>query len=68
MFTWSLGWTPSPARLRDDLVGVHVRRGARAGLEDVDRELVVVRARGDLVGGGGDALGEVGVEQAEIAR
>ena len=34
---------------RDDLVGVHVRRRARAGLEDVDRELVVVRALRDLV-------------------
>ena len=49
----------------DDLVGVHVRRGARAGLEDVDRELVVVLAVGDLVGRGGDALGDVAVEQAE---
>ena len=30
------------------LVGVHVRGGARAGLEDVDRELLVVLARGHL--------------------
>ena len=30
--------------VRDHLVGVHVRRGAGAGLEDVDRELVVVLA------------------------
>ena len=50
----------------DDLVGVHVRRGARAGLEDVDRELVVELAGGDAVGGGGDPLGEVGVEQPQL--
>ena len=35
---------------RDHLVGVRVRRGARAGLEDVDRELRVVLAGGDLRG------------------
>ena len=51
---------------RDHLVRVHVRRRARAGLEDVDRELVVELARGDAVGGGGDALGLVGVEQPEL--
>ncbi len=43
---------------RDHLVRVHVRGGARAGLEDVDRELVVELAGGDPVGRGGDALGE----------
>ena len=51
---------------RDHLVRVHVRRGARAGLEDVDRELVVELACGDAVGGGCDALGLVGVEQAQL--
>ena len=51
---------------RDHLVRVHVRRRARAGLEDVDRELVVELTCGDAVGGGCDALGLVGVEQAEI--
>ena len=35
---------PLAGEVRDDLVGVHVRRGARPGLEDVDRELVVVLA------------------------
>ena len=50
----------------DHLVRVHVRRGARAGLEDVDRELVVELAVGDAVGGGGDALGLVRVEQLEL--
>ena len=32
------------------LVGVHVGRGAAAGLEDVDDELVVVLAVDDLLG------------------
>jgi hypothetical protein len=41
----------------DHPVGVHVRRGARASLEDVDGELPVVAALGDLVRGGRDALG-----------
>ena len=50
----------------DHLVRVHVRAGAGACLEDVDRELVVVLALGDRVAGGGDALGLVGVEQSEL--
>ena len=46
--------------VRDDLVGVHVRRRARAGLEDVDRELVVVlAARRPASAAARDALGEV---------
>ena len=43
--TWSFGCTGSAQPLGceggDHLVGVHVRRGAGAGLEHVDRELVV---------------------------
>ena len=50
----------------DHLVRVHVRAGAGARLEDVDRELVVVLALGNRVAGGGDALGLVGVEQSEL--
>ena len=50
----------------DHLVRVHVRRGARARLEDVDRKLVVELAGGHAVGGGGDALRLVRVEQAEL--
>ena len=50
----------------DHLVRVHVRRGAGAGLEDVDRKLVVELARRDPVGGGGDALSLLGVEQPEL--
>ena len=41
-------------------------RGAGAGLEDVDRELVVVLARRDRVAGGGDPLRQLGVEQPEL--
>ena len=41
-------------------------RRAGAGLVDVDRELAVVLARGDLVGGGGDRVGDVAVEHAEL--
>jgi len=51
---------------RDHLVRVHVRRGARPGLEDVDRELVVVLSGGNGVGGGRDLLGDVRVEQPEL--
>ena len=50
----------------DHLVRVHVRGGAGAGLEDVDGKLVVVVAGGDGVAGGGDPLGVIGVEQAEL--
>src|SRR5689334_15895341 len=48
------------------LVRVHVRRRARAGLEDVDRELVVELAGGDALAGLGDALCLAFVEQAEL--
>ena len=51
----------------DDLVGVHVRGGAGAGLEDVDRELRVVLAGGDRGGGLLDARGAALVEQPELA-
>ena len=67
MLTWSLGWTPVACELGDHLVGVHVGGGAGAGLEDVDRELVVVLAGADRLAGGGDALGEILVEQAQLA-
>ena len=50
----------------DHLVGVHVGRGAGAGLEDVDDELVVVPAVGYLGRGLADGVGEVLVEQTEI--
>ena len=57
----------SVARERGDhLVRVHVRRGPGASLEDVDRELVVVFAGGDLVAGLRDPLGEIGIELSEL--
>ena len=52
---------------RDDLVRVHVGRRARSGLEDVDRELVVVVAARDLGRGVVDRVGEVRVEDAELS-
>jgi hypothetical protein len=68
MLTWSLGCAPDRRReVRDHLVGVHVRGGARAGLEHVDRELVVELAGGDAVGGGGDPLGELGSSRPSSA-
>src|SRR5436190_1100 len=47
----------------DDLVGVHVARRTGAGLEDVDRELVVVAPIRHLGRALSDALREVRVEQ-----
>ena len=49
----------------DDLVGVHVRRGPRSTLDDVDDELVVPSPGLDLVTGGHDRAGALGLEQAE---
>ena len=60
LLTWSFGWTSfeprSPPRISrgavgDDLVRVHVRGGAGAGLEDVDHEVVVELAVDDLARG-----------------
>ncbi len=49
----------------EHLVHVHVRRRARPGLEDVDRELVVVAAAAHFGGGVVDGLGHVLVDHAE---
>src|SRR6185436_6656380 len=51
---------------RDHLVRVHVRGGAGARLEDVDRELRVELAVRDPVAGGRDPLRLLGVEQAQL--
>ena len=66
MFTSSFAWTSSPASVAITSFAFMFERRARAGLEDVDRELVVELARGDPVGRGRDPLGLVGVEQAEL--
>jgi len=50
----------------DDLVGVHVGLGARAGLPHDEREIVETLERGDLGGGGGDGRAELGVELTEL--
>ena len=52
--------------VRDHLVRVHVRARPGAGLEDVDRELVVELACRDAIAGGGDALCHLRIEQAQI--
>ena len=51
----------------DHLVDVHVRRGAGAGLVDVDRELVVELALGDFAGSGKQGL-DLLVAQGVLAR
>ena len=60
MFTWSLGWAPSPARLAMTSLAFMFDEVPGAGLEGVDRELVVELAGGDAVGGVGDAARESG--------
>jgi hypothetical protein len=50
----------------NDLVRIHVRRGPRARLEHVNRELVVVLALGYRVARGGDPVCQVTVEQTEL--
>ena len=50
----------------DDLVGIHVRARARARLEDVDRELVVVLAARDRIAGCSNPLRLLRVEQSEL--
>ena len=66
MFTWSFGWTPSPAIVAMTSFAFMFELVPEPGLEDVDRELVVELAGGDAVAGGGDAVGEVVVEQPEV--
>jgi hypothetical protein len=61
-----VGVDPLAGQGGDDLVDVGVGVGARAGLEDVDRELVVVVPGRDRLGGGGDPLGPAGVQQPQV--
>src|SRR5436190_293273 len=49
----------------DDFVGVHVGRGAGAGLENVHREMRIELAVADLLGGFLDRFGDVPWKEAE---
>ena len=51
---------------RQDLVHVHIGRGARPGLENVDRELGVPAPFGYLEGSFGDGGGDIGRHHAEV--
>src|SRR5436305_954445 len=62
-----VGMGPLASEVCEHLVGVHVGGGAGAGLEDVDRELIVMFAGGDRVARGGDPLGQRRLELAELA-
>ena len=50
----------------NDLVDIHIRLRAAAGLPDGKREVAVERAVKDLVAGGLDGTGAAGVEHAEL--
>ena len=50
----------------DHLIGVHVGRGAGAGLEDIDHELVVQLSLHHLLGSLHDGLGALFVEVAQL--
>ncbi len=52
--------------VRQDLVHVHVRLGARAGLPDDEREFVIVLALDDVLRRAGNRLGQGAVEFAEV--
>ena len=66
MLTWSFAWTSSPASVAITSFAFMFELVPEPGLEDVDRELVVELAGGDAVARRGDALRDVGVEQAEV--
>ena len=48
----------------NDLVGVHIGRGAGAALDGVDDELVMELAVDDFVAGGDDGVGDLGIQSA----
>jgi hypothetical protein len=62
-----VGVGPVAGEVGEHLVGVHVRGGPGAGLEDVDRELVVVLAGGDRFARLGDPSRQLLVEDPELA-
>ena len=68
--TWSLGCTSTPARPASEAItslAFMFELVPGAGLEDVDRERVVVLARGHRAGGGLDRRRLLGVDDAERA-
>ena len=65
MFTSSLAWTPSPASVAITSFAFMFDEVPEP-VENVDRELVVELAVRDAVGGGGDPVGLLAVEQAEV--
>ena len=67
MFTWSLGCAPSPARLAITSLAFMFDEVPEPVWKTSIGNCVVVLAGGDLVGGGGDRLRELRVEQAEVA-
>src|SRR5690606_14150478 len=52
--------------VRDHLVGAHVRRGARAALDDADRELVVELPVDHALRGAVDEVGAGGIQHAQL--
>jgi hypothetical protein len=61
-----VGMHPLAGEPCQHLVRVHVAAGAGAGLEDVDRELVAVRATDNCCGGTGDRRAALSVEKTEF--
>src|SRR5699024_3727763 len=50
----------------DDLVGVHVGRSTGTGLEDIDRELIVVLTGGNFLACRDDGVGDFRVERSGV--
>ncbi|MNU66989.1 hypothetical protein D3C71_563160 [compost metagenome] len=50
----------------DDLIGIHVGRGAGSALNFIHHELLTQRAGADFAAGLGDGFHSFGVEQAEL--
>ena len=66
MFTWSLGCAPSPASVAMTSLAFMFDEVPEPVWKTSIGNCVVVAALGDLVGRGGDPLGEVGVQQPEV--
>jgi len=64
--------TPWPAQelegaIRDHLVRVHVGRGARAALDHVDEEMLMMPAGANLLRCAHDQIRDAMIEQAEVS-